>query len=125
MMKKIVTILIIFLFFLITFGFNPKESISEENFDITFILRNVEGEETLIKKGKGKFVNFKYNLSETDGNYKLNLSGKGAIEFIVNFENYKVIFPEKREIRLTSSDKGFQINLEFKGEEVKIIQFFY
>lgn len=113
MMKKIVTILIIFLFFLITFGLNPKESISEENFDITFILRNVEGEETLIKKGKGKFINFKYNLSETDGNYKLNLSGKGAIEFIVIFENYQVIFPEKREtfnspiIILKNSDNNY------------------
>ncbi|NMB62640.1 MAG: family 14 glycosylhydrolase [Chloroflexi bacterium] len=43
----------------------------------------------------------------------------------VNIHTLQQIFPEKREIRLTSSDKGFQINLEFKGEEVKIIQFFY
>lgn len=35
------------------------------------------------------------------------------------------IFPERKELFLTSNIKGFNIHLDFKREEVKVIQFFF
>ncbi|MGC8942751.1 MAG: hypothetical protein ACP5KX_01400 [Caldisericia bacterium] len=97
-MKKIVIILTIFFVLLITINFNIKKSYAIDNLNIKFILKDSQGNEISIEKGKGKFNKFKYNLIESDGNYKLIISGKGAIEFEISFKDYEIIFPEKNEI---------------------------
>jgi|GEM_PF-1766011 len=97
-MKKIVFILIILFLFQTILTFKINKSLAEDNPNINFILKNVEGKELFMKIGKGKFFNIKYNLSKSDSNYKLLISGKGAVEFIISFENYKIIFPEKKDI---------------------------
>ena len=97
-MKKIVFILIILFLFQTILTFKINKLLAEDNPNINFILKNVEGKELFMKIGKGKFFNIKYNLSKSDSNYKLLISGKGAVEFIISFENYKIIFPEKKDI---------------------------
>lgn len=96
-MKKIVIILLIFLIFLVEFVF-LKKILSVENEKIQFYLKNSIGNELLIQKGKGKFLNIRYNLKESNGNYKLFFSGKGDVEFFIYFNDFEIVFPEKNEI---------------------------
>lgn len=94
-MKKIVIVLLMIFSILISLNFNPKKSLANEDLKVDFCLKNIEGKESLIKVGKGSFYNFKYNFIENKGDYKLIISGKGAIEFKIVFKDYKIIFPEK------------------------------
>lgn len=97
-MKKIVFILIILILFPTILTFKINKSLAEDYPNINFVLKNVEGKELFMKIGKGKFFNIKYNFFQLDSNYKLLISGKGAVEFIISFKNYKIVFPEKKDI---------------------------
>ncbi len=96
-MKK----LIIFLLIIITLGFiNLKLLNSDNNFGISFSLK--KGEETkLIDIGKGEFKNFSYNLIKKENSFELRLKGKGGIEFNINLNEYKKIYPIEKDVFLS------------------------
>ncbi|MBC7195099.1 MAG: hypothetical protein H5U37_05530, partial [Caldisericia bacterium] len=97
-MKKLI---INFLIILLIFEFlNFKTLNSEDKLEISFYLK--KGEEIkLIDLGKGKFKNFTYNFIKKEGSFELRLKGTGDLEFKIDFEKHKKIFPYLNDVFLS------------------------